>query len=387
MKPGIGAIIAMLQVICSLSLLAACNQSPQSQQETVPLPVRATETNLQPAATPNPFQLAEPGPYFVGVREYQLVDESRNGRKIGIMVKYPALKQTDATGKVIVRDAVPDPSAAPYAVVITSPNSGGIIFRSHLASHGLAMVTVDYPALYDVDYWDVQTIDHPLDILFVLDRLAIAPPAGLEGVLDTNHVGVAGYSSDGDKALVLSGARIDPENFLSQCSAARADHPPSLDLFVGWVCTLAVKWDFFASHAGEAITRSDDGLWQPITDERIRAVMPMGAAGAWLFGERGLAEVDRPTFIIAGTRDDIIPYALEPAFIFEHLGTHDKYMVSLIGQGHMLVTSAKQVARINHFATAFFGYYLQGKSVYLEYFSEGFVSQFSDLAWGVYVER
>jgi len=42
------------------------------------------------------------------------------------------------------------------------------------------------------------------------------------------------------------------------------------------------------------------------------------------------------------------------------------------------------LAQMKHFATAFFGFYLQGREDYREYFSEDFVSQFKDLAWGVY---
>jgi predicted dienelactone hydrolase len=156
---------------------------------------------------------------------------------------------------------------------------------------------------------------------------------------------------------------------------------------VKWVksiCGLAIKWSEFADHEGNAITSSDDGLWQPITDERIRAVMIMSSGGAWLYGDEGLALVDRPIFIIAATQDEIVPYEFEAAHIFEHLKTADRFMVSFIGNGHMMVLNKEQAGRMNHFATAFFGYYLQGKSDYAEYFSENFVSQFDDLVWGVY---
>ena len=40
--------------------------------------------------------------------------------------------------------------------------------------------------------------------------------------------------------------------------------------------------------------------------------------------------------------------------------------------------------RMNHFATAFFGAYLQGRDDYRQYFSEAFVAQHPELAWGVY---
>jgi len=42
------------------------------------------------------------------------------------------------------------------------------------------------------------------------------------------------------------------------------------------------------------------------------------------------------------------------------------------------------IPRMAHFAVAFFGYHLQGRDEFAQYFSEEFVSQYDDLAWGVY---
>jgi predicted dienelactone hydrolase len=154
--------------------------------------------------------------------------------------------------------------------------------------------------------------------------------------------------------------------------------------YFGYVCNLAKKWDEFVAYVGEEITASDDGLWQPLADERIRAVMPMAEYGTWLYSERGLVTADRPMFIIAPTEDEYIPYQIETATIFEQVGSPERFLVSFVGKRHMMVAEIEQMDRINHFATAFFGTYLQGKSEYRDYFSEEFVSQFDDLAWGVY---
>jgi hypothetical protein len=56
-------------------------------------------------------------------------------------------------------------------------------------------------------------------------------------------------------------------------------------------------------------------------------------------------------------------------------------MVSFVGKTHMMVLERKAATRLNHFATAFFGTYLQGRSDYLDHISEMFVLQFDDLAW------
>jgi predicted dienelactone hydrolase len=112
--------------------------------------------------------------------------------------------------------------------------------------------------------------------------------------------------------------------------------------------------------------------------------MPMAADGAQLFGERGLAMADRPMFIIAATEDEYVPYQIETAYIYKHVGAPELFMVSFIGETHEMPFHTVSANGMRHFAIAFFGYYLQGREEYLEYFSEGFVSQFENLAWGLY---
>ena len=121
-------------------------------------------------------------------------------------------------------------------------------------------------------------------------------------------------------------------------------------------------------------------MWQPLTDARIRAVLPMAGEGWWLFGPAGLASVDRPTLMLVATEDELYP---ENARIFEHLGTPDKALISFVGPDHMMVYDSKMVARMAHFAVAFFGYHLQGRKDLARYFSEDFVAEHGDLAWGV----
>jgi hypothetical protein len=49
----------------------------------------------------------------------------------------------------------------------------------------------------------------------------------------------------------------------------------------------------------------------------------------------------------------------------------------------MMVYEDEAVARMAHFAVAFFGYHLQGRQDLAHYFSEDFVAQYDDLLWGV----
>lgn len=333
---------------------------------------------------PDAFPLSEPGPYFAGNQVFTLVDQDRAGREIEILIWYPAIQQSDADGRAIVRDAVPDLSSAPYPLILTGENSGSYLFKSHLATYGFVMVIVRSPGFSYIAPWNNAVIDAPLDFLFVLDTLTANPPKGLQGVINTDRVGVGGYSSDGFFSLALSGARINPEHYFSQCAQAPSLDPPIQPFLIKYYCNLSERWDEFSSQVSAEISTVTDGLWQPTTDDRILAVMPMAPDSAWLYGPEGLASIKIPSLIIAGTADDLVSYKMTSCYVYEHLVNADRILISFIGKGHMMVENQEVISRIDHFAVAFFGYYLQGHADYAKFFSEDFVTQFDDLAWGVY---
>ena len=396
LKIGIGILIlsacvpanpaAMDVVTTSTSVLLETTEAPAATLKPTSAP--ATPTTTQEATRePASLTLSEPGPYFAGNRVLTMIDDSRNGRKVELLIWYPAQMQSDANGRPIVRDASTDMSGAPYPVILTEENSGRYIFMSHLATHGFVMAAVrNHTYNYDpASRVDSALFENVRDFLFALEQLTTEPPTELEGMMDTNSVGVTGYSYGGDIALTMSGARIDLEFYRSQCAQIPNLVPePMRWVYEDFYC-LDANWDNFVSYMGEDITSSKDGLWQPLTDERIQAVMPMAPTVSWYFGERGLAAVDRPVLLIWGTRDVDSSYAIEAGYTFDRLINADRYLISFIGYTHtMLPESEKGTARIKHFATAFFGYYLQDHPEYAEYFSEDFVSQFADLfCWGV----
>ena len=381
-------------------MLCACGRVGgvlPNETEGMPQPTPRTSIGPGTATTPIPpslptpspllplaFPLSEPGPCFAGNRVYSIVDESRDGREIRLSIRYPALQQVDAQGHVIPRDAPPDMSGAPYPLILTGTNSGSLLFRSHLASYGFVMVTVSSPGFSYMAPWNSAVIDAPLDFLFALDVLTSNPPEGLEGILDTDRVGVAGYSSDGFFSLALGGARINPEYYFSQCAQTPNMDPPLSPFLTEYFCNLSERWDEFSSQVGAGISTVSDGLWQPTTDDRILAVMPMAPDSAWLYGPEGLAAIHIPSLIIAGTADDLVSYEMASCYIYEHLVNSDRVLISFIGRGHMMVEDEEVIGRIDHFAVAFFGYYLQGREDRARYFLEDFVAQRDDLAWGVY---
>lgn len=390
---------AMIRVMLALVLcvLAGCAVAPTAvpQAPTLPPTLTTLPATPKPAATasaspvaetvaptiqkPAALPLSELGPYQTGVRSFKFEDASRGGRKVNITVWYPGIRPPERSSNFPTRDAAPDSRGAPYPLILSSTMVAEI-FAPHLASHGFVVAGVDGIGPYS--QMNERMIDQPLDILFMLEQLASAPPPSLEGMIDAERAGAMGYSFDGYNTLAMSGARINPEYYLAQCPTPDATTKAILGKTLSaFSCAPAQEWDKFAAHAGKTITTSQDGLWQPMTDKRIRAVMPMAGEGWWLFGEKGLASVDRPTLMLAATEDELYK---ENALIFEYLGASDKALISFVGRDHMMVFDPESVARMSHFATAFFGYHLQNRQDYAKYYAKDFVEQFDALAWGVY---
>jgi predicted dienelactone hydrolase len=351
-----------------LGLIPACSTQTPSPSPTV---------SYEPTPSPEPFDLplSDYGPFFVGKRTYSFVDSSRDDRQVVITVWYPAIKPEGFTG-VILEDTEPNTASAPYPVVLSSTKSAGY-FARHLVTHGFTVVSVN--RLDSYAEFDNTMIDMPLDFLFALNKAGSSSFEGLEGILDAEQAGMMGYSFGGYNSLAMSGARIDPEHYLSQCADPTSIDPAIYPDFINYQCALVDKWDEFETHAGVALSDSDDGLWQPMTDIRIRAVIPLAPEGWLLFGERGLATVDRPMLFIVGTNDQLYS---EDVLIFQNLGTRDRFLVSFVGQTHMMIFNPEQAKHMRHFVAAFFGTYLQGHQDYAEYFSQDFVAQYPTLAWG-----
>jgi predicted dienelactone hydrolase len=390
-----GVILGLTVVLATAACAGTAEPTPGAGQPTATAPLpSAAPGSAQPSAAPAPtigpaaslpataFPLGEPGTYHVSRRTLTTRDPGRGDRQVAITVWYPAVRPSDWKGERPSFDATPDRSGAPYPLILSSTTMA-MELAPDVVSHGFAWASVN-----NINSWftfGTEAIDQPLDILFALEQVAANPPDGLEGMIDAERAGAVGYSFDGFNTLAMSGARVDPEHYLAQCPTPDETTAAFVSELSAFGCGPADDWAAFAAHAGEDITAGDDGLWQPMTDERIRAVMPMAAEGWWLFGPQGLAAVDRPTLMLAGTKDELYP---ENALIFEHLGTADKAMISFLGQDHLsALFDPEMAARMAHFVVAFFGHQLQGREELAQYYSEAFVARHDDLAWGVHADE
>lgn len=314
--------------------------------------------------------LSELGPYESSrISNVNYIDPERDNREISTNIHFPSA------------DGQPDPRGAPFPLIICDHKMANK-FGSHLSSHGFIVVGINKIDTYDP--WDEKLIDQPLDYLFILNQLADDPPESLIGIIDTDHVGVWGYSFGGRNSLFLTGARVNPDYYLDMCGNPDVFEINFAESTIISMCGPYENWDGFILNAGQGLTESEDGLWRPITDERILALIPMSGKGEWLFGPEGLDPVDKAVIITAGTGEGT---RYEEGYkIYEELGTSEKIFISFVGQGHMMIFQPTPSSQMRHLAVAFFSYYLKGMEEYLKYFSEDYISQLEGLAWGWYQE-
>jgi len=353
-----------LLIVLVVLLLDACSPSNNLPEE-----------NRPSDEVINSYPLADYGSYYVGKLSISSVDASRDNRQVDMTIWYPAKRPDDPVDRTLISGSPPDKSGAPYPLLLSSTTMANV-FAPYLVSRGFVWVSLDRNKTYP--WMNEQMFNQPLDVLFALNWVADSPPQELAGMIDTNNVGTLGYSFDGYNSLVLGGARIDETYYLSQCPE-QDEIVKSLDnKMSAFSCIPVNDWNGFRAKVPITITDDDDGLWQPITDDRIKAVMPMAGEGWWLFGERGLAAINRPVLIIAGSKDDLYK---ENTLIYEKIGTSDKAMIAFLGQDHMMVYDTEMEARIAHFASAFFSFHLQHKTELAEYYSQDFVEKHDDLEW------
>jgi predicted dienelactone hydrolase len=347
--------------------------------------------------------LAGPGPYVVGERTMTFVDASRDGRKIDIAVWYPAIAPANPDKRKADSlefahrgwpDAVPDTKGAPYPLILYSGfhEAAENVFESSqltkpLASRGFVVVSLSHLQS------DRQStlVDRPLDILFVIDQLATITTGDLAGLIDADHAGVMGWDYGGYAALALTGARIDPTSanawaskpFIAAEQGKTDTHPRNL--FPDW------NWDNLAAYRASLSPLKAGELWPPFTDKRIKAALMFGPCFVPMFGDKGLAAATMPSFIVGGAANGSCLYEQDTTYAYTHLGSQDRYLLSVANQGYAFVEDRRYEPVLTHFEVAFFGYYLQGHQDYAQYLTAKYVDSLEadvklGLVWGPYTK-
>lgn len=336
--------------------------------------IQSQETELPP--------LTELGPYGVRTQQMTLIDDSRDNWRLSVFIMYPADK-TQGTfvmdGSPLMLDAPPDMSGAPYPLILYShghgSNSGELLnVYAHLASYGYVVAVTTH---HDTLPVSLELVDRPLDMMMMMDELALIEDGDLSGMIDADNIGLMGLSSGGTTSLQMLGLLNDPTHFISYC----ADQPEMTSLD----CERWIFEDITAYRDKLGLDDLPDGRWQPFGDDRVRAVLTMAPCYFPLTSEDMLAEVTTPIMILHGTHDSSCDYEGNAVRTYTYLGTDDRYLITLIRGIHSDVITP-QIPE--HFATAFFGYYLHGNEAYMPYLTHEGIPPWNlpSLAWGPYEE-
>jgi predicted dienelactone hydrolase len=206
-------------------------------------------------------------------------------------------------------DADPDASGAPYPLVVFS--AGYAMYATyyatvieHLASQGFVVIAPEHEETFyfEGESWKdipMSSVERPQDVRRTLDYAESLTASGgvFEGLINMKQVAVAGHSYGGYTALAAAGARYDLLGFHQRCDVARAAGDPTVSESCDFLFPYEEK---IAARAG--LDPVPQGLWPYWGDPRVDAIIPM-AGDAYMFDQRGLAEITVPVLAMVGTAD------------------------------------------------------------------------------------
>jgi predicted dienelactone hydrolase len=279
-----------------------------------------------------------------------------------------------------VRNAEPDMNAGKSPLVIISHGyPGNRYLMSHLAenlaSKGYIVASIDH---LDSTYVDQSTIwstlyHRPLDQLFVIDEISLLSKTNkgfLNQLIDTDNIGIIGYSMGGYGLLVNLGAGYTDE------TAGFAEGVPA--------------------EVANRHVASNTSL-DPFVDTRIKAGIAIAPCcmnrGMW--NRDSLSTITRPVMFMAGSVDETAGYTTGVRSIFESAINSDRYLLTFLNAGHNAIAPIPLPVEIHesedqagafhytdavwdsvrssnimfHFATAFLDLHLKGdtsRSRYLD---------------------
>ncbi|MEL6437979.1 MAG: alpha/beta hydrolase [Cyanobacteria bacterium J06621_8] len=258
-------------------------------------------------------ELLLPGRYRYRQQQLQMNDVSR-GRSFPVDLYLPQTEEQQLPLVVISHGLGSDLSTFAY-------------FAQHLASHGFAVAVPEHPgsssrqiaALLSGLSDDVtppeEFIDRPLDIKFLLDRLA----ARFGEQIDTDNVGMIGQSFGGYTSLALAGAELNLDSLNQDCP----DLAQSLN--ISWLLQC------LGLQIPEDLTKNK------LQDPRITAAIAINPLVSTVFNQEHLSQIEIPIMLVSGSADPITPALPEQIIPFTWLQIPEKYLVLLKGGTHFSV--------------------------------------------------
>jgi predicted dienelactone hydrolase len=187
----------------------------------------------------------------------------------------------------------------------------------HFASHGYAVVVPEHPDSSTDKFARflnglegppnvTSLLQRPRDITAVLDKLEQQGRS-----LDLDNVGVLGQSIGGYTALAAAGTQLNRTPLQEACGEPVGKRP-LLNLSMLVQCRLLELPNDAPSDLG---------------DDRVRAVLAINPLTSHFFGAAGLARLDVPVLLVAGSDDYFVPALPEQIKPFAWLQVEEKYLV------------------------------------------------------------
>lgn len=365
MKPN-KHLLTKFSLIVVTALLVACAGAAVAPTPT-PVPPTLAPGPQPPhdGLRPDAPEFAKHGPFWVGYKSLVIGEGSDHPLEAGLW--YPALNPggakeeitypitlkfpTDIDTPTVVYgqallDAAVNASAAPYPLVIFSPgySSNAVFYKTlieHYASYGFFVLAPEHVEQFDPEFGDSwkTSIDRPLDIKRTLDyaEQSTAPGGDMAGLIDMQHVAVAGHSAGGYTALAMAGAQYDLKAFNARCAQLPPDDPNA------FLCAPLVSKEAQTKMAARAgLDPMPEGLWPSFGDPRVTAILSI-AGDSYLFDKAGLAKITIPMMAIGGTADTGTPYEWGSKPSYDNASSTKKALVTLVGAEHTIATSCKNM--------------------------------------------
>ncbi len=304
---------------------------------------------LRPDAPPYALH----GPYWVGTREFVIEPESE--RPLPLAVWYPALNPEGVAeeaeyhevpgdplpifGHAIV-DAQVDLTGGPYPLVVFSHGNwdtrfGSPQYTEHLASYGFVVMAPSHTGNTMANAGESQhryKILRQLDVIRVINFAAALTDegGGMAGMIDSESVAVTGHSFGAWTSLAAAGAQMNLNAYATWC----AENPQSDPSDAGLCTSFPDHRPELARLAG--LDTVPEGLWPPIADPRVKAVIPLAPGETAAFGPDGLAVIDIPVMVMVGSQDQLLPPEYHAYLGYQWLQTDQKALVALAGANHLV---------------------------------------------------
>ncbi|PSB10093.1 dienelactone hydrolase [Pleurocapsa sp. CCALA 161] len=283
-----------------------------------------------------------------------------------------------------------------------TPDTYGYIAQQ-LASYGYVVASIEhrgtnlakrleYPNT-ELTSWITPSefVSRPLDVTHLLDKFEdlVANNRAWTNRLDLDRVGVFGYSFGGYSALAIAGAEINFPRLEEECSTEGLNPVVSF--------TFQCQAKYLAPHSGK------------LKDPRIKAVFSVYPLTNPIFGKEGMSQIDIPTAIIAGGKDNVSPPVQNQIHPWLWLKTPDKYLALISQGGHLTTVKPKDrgiegipqveetpktdpqgdiaINYLKSLSVAFFNRHLQGLEEYEPYLTADYAKSISQENLNIYLTQ